>query len=300
MITPAGIREISKLQHEASQLLAKRSITRGDGKRADILLGQIATIKQTGFSSLELRQQLANEIGREMGIAPTDFASGTPEERAHQDIFKKYLCGWDDDQLQKEMRSSNVFLAGSATVGYTEGPEGGFLTPQAFTQNVMEAMAAVDPLFDEDVSTVVQENDFRLPPLSIPGFDLSSFTAVKISEAQQQNPQIVPQVDTRLLNRYTYRASLVASFEFENDSQAYGSAEAAMARAFGVAFGRGVGVDTITGDGATGPQGALTGAVDSGVTTAVADVLMLDDFTNIFFSVNKIYREGPKCGVGNE
>jgi HK97 family phage major capsid protein len=62
-----------------------------------------------------------------------------------------------------------------------------------------------------------------------------------------------------------------------------------------VAIARGAGADLVNGDGSTGPQGILTGAVDSGVTTAAAGLLSLDDFVNIFFSVNKVYREAPKA-----
>ena len=97
-----------------------------------------------------------------------------------------------------------------------------------------------------------------------------------------------------MLNRYTYRVSLAASIEFEDDSKAYGSAENAMGRAFGIAFARGIGVDLVNGDGATAPQGVVTGAADSGVTTANAGKVVLGDFVNVFYSVNKAYRESPK------
>ena len=78
-------------------------------------------------------------------------------------------------------------------------------------------------------------------------------------------------------------------------SAAYGSVENALARAFGIAFGRGIGADLISGNGTSAPQGALTGAANSGVTTGSNSALTLADFTAIFFSVNPVYRESNKC-----
>jgi HK97 family phage major capsid protein len=98
-----------------------------------------------------------------------------------------------------------------------------------------------------------------------------------------------------MLNKFTYRSTLVGTLEFDEDAKAYGNPQDALARAFGFAFGRGVGADLITGDGTTGPQGILTAAANSGVTTAVAGALSQGDFVNIFFSVNKAYRDAPKA-----
>ena len=63
----------------------------------------------------------------------------------------------------------------------------------------------------------------------------------------------------------------------------------------GVGFSRGIGADLVLGDGSTGPAGIVTGAADSGVTTANPGKLVLGDFTNVFYSVNKAYRESDKA-----
>jgi HK97 family phage major capsid protein len=157
-------------------------------------------------------------------------------------------------------------------------------------------MAATDPLLDDSVVGLVREDSFKLPPLTVPGFDLSTVKAVNVAETVQQNAQTIPVIDSKMLNRYTYRVSLAASIEFEDDSKAYGSADNAMARAFGIAFARGIGADLVNGDGATAPQGVVTGAADSGVTTANLGKVVLGDFTNVFYSVNKAYRESAKAG----
>jgi HK97 family phage major capsid protein len=179
---------------------------------------------------------------------------------------------------------------------FSSGPQGGVLVPISFAQKVAEGRAAVDPLFDENVVTLIQEDGFKLPPMQIPGWDLSTIQAVKVTESTQHNADVIPVINSQMVQSHTYRATLAGSVEFDEDAKAYGSTDAAMARAFGVAFGRGVGADLVTGDGSTGPQGILTGAANSGVTTAAAGVLSQGDFVNVFFAVNRVYREAPKCG----
>lgn len=294
MLTPAALREIHALQNQATNILNQRNVTRADGKRADLLLSKIAGIRQAGCSTDEQRQKLANELGREMGKAPVDFDSTAPEVRKHEEIFKRFLAGAPDGELEQEVRATS-FLAGSQSLIFSSGTQGGVLVPVSFCQKVAEGRAAVDPLFNENVVTLVQENTFTLPPMTIPGWDLSTITAVKVSEAAQHNPDVIPAINSPMLNSHTYRATLAGSVEFDDDAKAYGSTDAAMARAFGVAFGRGVGADLVNGDGTTGPQGILTGAANSGITTALGGVLSQGDFVNIFFSVNKIYRDAPKA-----
>jgi HK97 family phage major capsid protein len=296
MITPAALREIHELQTQATQILNQRTVTRADGKKADLLIAKIASIKQTGYSSDEVRQQLANQIGRELGVKPTEFSTASPEQRMHEQIFRGFLSGKPDAELEQELRTSTTALAGQQTPVFSSGTAGGVLVLISFSQKVAEGRAAVDPLLDETVVTLIQEPTFTLPPLSIPGWDLSTITAVKVGEAVQHAADIVPAINSDILNKFTYRCTLAGTIEWETDARAYGDAQAAIGRAFGVAFGRGIGVDLITGDGSTGPQGILTGAANSGVTTTAAGALSPADFTNIYFSVNKIYREAPKAG----
>src|SRR6185437_392296 len=126
------------------------------------------------------------ELGREIGKAPVDFDNTAPEERAHENIFKHFLAGAPDAELEKEVRAT-TFLAGSQTSVFSSGATGGVLVPFSFCQKVAEGRAAVDPLFDENVVTLIQEDSFKLPPMTIPGWDLSTITAVKVAEAAQHN-----------------------------------------------------------------------------------------------------------------
>src|SRR5437899_5636507 len=222
MLTPAALREIHALPTQASEILSLRTVSRADAKRADLLMAKIASIKQTGFSSDEVRQQLANEYAREIGKAPTDF--GSPEQRMHEQIFRGYLCGKPDHELEQELRATTL-LAGTQTPIFSSGTAGGVLVPPSFAQKVAEGRAAVDPLFDPNVVTLVQEGTFTLPPLQIPGWDLSTITAVKVSEAAQHNADVGPAVNKELLNRFTYRSTLAGTFGWEQDAKAYGDGQ---------------------------------------------------------------------------
>lgn len=294
-MTPAALREVYSLQSQIDNLLNQKVITRSDQKRVDLLISRIATLRGTGLSSLEARQTVANEMAKEFGLPTTKFDETAPEQRAHNELFRDFLSGKPDSLLEQRGITHSTFLAGGETPIFSSGEEGGVLVPFSFAQKVAEARALVDPLFDENVVTLIQEPTFKLPPLQIPGWDLTGVAAVKTTEATQKGTDVIPDVSGTLTNRWTYRATLTGSFEYDQDAKAYGSAEAALARAFGIAFGRGISADLVVGDGSTGPQGALTGAVDSGVTTASAGFIKLGDVNDIFYSLNPEYRNSPKC-----
>ena len=307
MISTAALREIHQLHRQADEILSKPEVTRSDVKKADLLISNIATIRLTGLSSDEMRQQLGKAIGREIGAPEVTFDDRPAEVRAHEKIFRRYISGrlYSGQEVNEELRSAGFeiesaekratsFLAGQQTLAFTDGPTGGFLVPIAFAKVVAEARAAIDPFFDENVVTLIQENNFTLPQLQIPGWDVSSISASKVAENTQHDPDLIPGITQKLLSRWTYRATFAGSLEFDEESKAFGSAENALARAIGIAFGRGVGVDLATGNGTTAPQGLVTGAADSGVTQTTAGALSYDDFVNLFFSVNQAYRSQPK------
>src|SRR5258708_8330608 len=156
-ITPAALREIRSLQSQA-ELILRSNPTRADGKRADLMISKMANIRQAGMSSDEQRQALANKMITEAGLPPITFTDESPEVRAHEELFKAFLSGAQDSEIQHRATS---FLAGSATPIFTAGPQGGFLVPQRFASQVAEARAAVDNLLDPETVTLGQETCFQ-------------------------------------------------------------------------------------------------------------------------------------------
>lgn len=233
-------------------------------KEVDIILGEMAHIRSTGR---------------------------TNAEEAHFDVFKRYLRG---ENVEAELRSNNDFLAGTESVSFSEGNVGGVLVPQQFQNAVSEGLAQVDPLLNPEVCSLIQEPDFRLRPLQLPGWDLSTIAAVQVDEGSQHNSDVVPGTTQKLLNKFTYRLSLGASLEWEDDQQAFDSALAAMGRAFGIGFARGIGFDLINGNGSSAPAGILSN-LTAKVTTLNNGKIVADDIHNVFFAVNRIYRASKKC-----
>jgi HK97 family phage major capsid protein len=286
-LSPSAMCEIRRLKGELDTLLAKPNISRADGKRADVLLGQISAIKEAGITDLDAVRARVDQIGAQIS------AEEQRSQAAHEKIFRSFMSGAKDEVIERELRTNHDLLAGQQSQIFTAGTEGGFTVPMSFQRNVELGLAAVDPLLDENVSTVVKSDSLVMRPLQLPGWDLSTVTAVKTTEAAQHPTDVVPAVDQKLLNAFSYRVSLGASLEFEDD--VFDSAMERMAQAFGIGFSRGIGADLVNGDGSTAPQGILVGATDSGITTANSGKLVLGDFNNIFFSVNKIYRASSKC-----
>jgi HK97 family phage major capsid protein len=206
--------------------------------------------------------------------------------------FKALAKG--DSAALAEYRTNTDMLAGTQSITYTAGSQGGYLVPNEFYDDLVLAMAQYDPLLDSDVVSLIESKTFALRPYQIPGWDMTTFTATKVAEGAQQGPGAPPNSTQAQLKSWTYRASLDASIEFEEDD--FQNFLNQFERALSIGFARGIGVDLAVGNGTSAPQGILTGAVNSGVTTANAGKLVLDDFTDIFFALNRIHRASPKCG----
>jgi HK97 family phage major capsid protein len=200
--------------------------------------------------------------------------------------FRNVLSG-------KEYRTMQEGQPAPGTLGYVTGNEGGYLVPQEFNDDVIHGMAQFDPLLDKDVVTLIESKDFSLKPFVIPGWDLSTFAATKVSETSGPTASTPPLVAGKLLNSYKYAAALPISIELEED--AFEPMMKIMNDAYVIAFARGIGVDLAIGNGTTAPQGVLTGAGASVYTTASSTALVLNDFESVYFQVNRIHRNAPKC-----
>jgi HK97 family phage major capsid protein len=182
--------------------------------------------------------------------------------------------------------------AGSQTISYTQGAAGGFLIPLDYEKIVFAALAQTDPLFSPGVCRFTMADTPTLQPQQISGWDLSSITASQINETSQQTAGNVPNVLGRVLRgSITYRVSLAASFEAEQDIPGTMSK---LAMAMGIGFARKLGQDAINGNGTTQPQGIVT-PLTSIYTTANSGKIVADDLTAIYFAVNRIYRSSALC-----
>ena len=261
VLTPA-LRELRAALVEVDEISARAETSKRDEQRVNVLLAKISALKQN---------------------------PGAVADNTVRNWFRAIAKGQDPGV---EYRATDM-LAGTQSISYTQGAEGGYLVPQEFHNEVVFGISQNDPFLDENLVSLIESDTFRLRPYSIPGWDLSAFAAAQITEANQQNPQTVPTVATSLLNGYTFRASLDASFELEEDD--FQPVIDQMKKAYTLAFARGIGAALATGNGSSAPQGVLTGSSNSGITTSGSGVINAADIESIYFAVDRIYRSSTKC-----
>jgi len=256
-ISPA-MTELREAIQAAETLAAKDVLTKAEEARINVLLAKIAALRQ-------------NPAG--------------PDTR---ELRKRF---WRAMEAGRELRGD--LLAGTQSISYTQGASGGFAVPQEFADEILIGAAQVDPLLDKNVVGLTKSKGFSLNPYPVPAWDLSQFAASRQGEAQQHLSDTVPPAATRQLEGYTYAASLGASFELEDDH--FDDLMDQIQTAFSIGFARGIGVDLVGGTGVGQPSGLITGAHNSGVTTAIQAQITFQDVTAIYNSVNRIYRTSKKC-----
>jgi HK97 family phage major capsid protein len=298
-LSVAAIAELHSLQTEAEIILRSANVSRAQQKRADVIMSSMSAIRATGMSSDELHQVVATHQARDLGVAvPTFRPQKSPEARA----YSKWLKGASEEEIRQEVRLSATPAlvtggdAGIPAITYSEGQQMGFVVPMQYHKEIIEGQALYSPLLDPDVCTVVQETTFTHRPLQIPEWDLSQVAAVLLGETQGQTPNSIPTLQQPLLNTFRFNTSFNMTIEWEQDAQYDSGSDPidALARANGVALARGINTYLINGDGVTGPQGILN-AIDSGVVTAASNQVGHDDFSNVSYSIDHVYRNSPKC-----
>jgi HK97 family phage major capsid protein len=258
-LTPAQ-QEIRSLLNEADELSRRSEPSKQDTARSAYIYAKIKALS-SGIDAVDYRTQFFSDLFK--GKQPKPEVRATPLE------------------------------AGQQTVLYSTGLEGGYLVPQEYHDEVQFGMAQYDPLLNKDIVTLLESKDQSLRPYTIPGWDMSTFAAVKVSENAQQIPQTTPPAASGvILGGYKYMSSLPVTNELEEDM--YEVTQKLMADAFTVAFARGIGADLILGSGANAPQGVIAGTT-SAYTLAALGVVSLTDIENIYFEVNRFHRASPKC-----
>ena len=259
-LTPAML-ELRAVLNEAEALTTKQDFSKRDEARLSVLLAKTAALRSGMTSEDDYAKRWFRSFWR----------SGEPVE-------------------QRGVTAE----AGILTLAPTEGSAGGYLVPTEIHDQIVLGLKQVDPLLNPDVVTLIESDTFKLRPYIVPAWDLSTYAAVLIGEANQQDTQQVPTASGTMLNGWTYRASLDASFELEEDD--FQPVLNQFATAMAVGFARGVGADLITGSGSSKPQGIVVGCTNSGIVTAsTGGVVGLNDIENVYFSVDNIHRNAPKC-----
>ena len=92
-------------------------------------------------------------------------------------------------------------------ITYSNGDNLGFVVPMQYHKDISEGLKLANPLFDADVVTLIQEPNYSLRPLQLPGWDLSTVKAVKVGEVTQESAGTIPTLNQPLLNKFGYRTA---------------------------------------------------------------------------------------------
>jgi HK97 family phage major capsid protein len=309
MLTPNALREIQQLSNEARSLASGNQRSR---KEADIILAKIAAINHAGVSTDEARKMTINATRNEMGLPDIDWAEVRKQGR-HEELFKRFVRGGALHEIEAEARD---LAAGSQTITYTDGTEGGFLVPQSVYETLILGMSAVTPLLDETIVTIKKSPDTAalpgqpdngnslqsLRPIVIPAWDTTQITAFRLGENTQVGKGSPMTAHGTQLNSYAYRTQDVAvPFEFEQDS--FQDVMNGLTQMFSIGLARGCGADLQYGTGSNEPTGLITAAESTGIEISlsadgpggVATSPILSALEEVFFSVDKVHRGHPSC-----
>jgi HK97 family phage major capsid protein len=297
-ITPA-MSELREAITEAEGLTKHDNLSKRDEARLNFLLAKIAVLRKDSTPVEDAPE------GMRFGCTDLEKRWFGALQTSEMDAMRVLNPTLSDNELRNLQREQRDMLAGSQTITYTQSQLGGTLVPNEFVEDIFLGLAEIDPVFDKRYVTLLQTKGAR--PIHIPGWDLSTIQASRITEATQQPAGTFPAAATQPLGGWTYRVSLAASMEIEQDS--FEAVIKMMKMAFTIAFARGVGKDLINGNGTNQPNGLAAIVPASGVTLNHALLRSLaspfvydtsatlnDQFQQAYFSIDHVYRKASTCG----
>jgi len=168
----------------------------------------------------------------------------------------------------------------------TTNSYGGYLVPTEFVASLEKAMLAFGGIREE--AKVIRTSGGG--PLTMPMNDDTGNVAAIVGEASSISVTNAT-IGQFTLGAYKYASSVQASWEMLQDSGI--NLEAELGAILGERLGRGQAAHLATGTGSGQPTGLVTGSY-LGATQLTNDVLVYQDFLNLYHSVNPVYRKNAK------
>ena len=272
----------SEMLERAQALLAERPFSKQNEAEFKSWMSLFDAIEET--ENEKANEDALNRINaarQEMGFAPADLRSTKSQasQKEQRDAFYAYIT-------KGETRS----YSGLNT---TIGSSGGFLIPADFQKELFVGITQYSDLLNENNIRLIRTKTGS--PMTVPGYDLSVISSSIVGQGIDNPPSGGPMAITHnVLTGFTYKTTpIVATLEIEQDS--FESIWSILSQAFSVAIARGCGSDLVNGNGTTAPQGILTAAANSGVTSSTSGTWSGIDLAAVYGSVNRAYRVSPKC-----
>lgn len=288
----------AKLVSEARSVLEKAEgpISGEDEARFDALMADADKIEGTIKREQEVRereQRVQAAVARKADERGESVATVEEREAQYADAFNRFMRGGMEflkPEHREVMKSGFVgeeFRAQSLSGGSPVGIYGGYLVPQAFSNQLDVALKAFGPMLEvADVFETATGATLPWPTTN----DTSNKGAI-LGENQPITEQDIT-FGTTSLSAYTYTSKLIrTSWQVMQDSAF--DLDSLIANVAGERLGRILNEHFTTGTGSSQPQGFITGAT-SGATAEQQNAISYNDLVELQHSVDPAYRNNPK------
>ncbi|MFZ0978394.1 MAG: phage major capsid protein [Candidatus Acidiferrales bacterium] len=230
------------------------------------LLQKISVLK-LGVTPHEMRmwqlERLSTEIGLQRSAAAIKRKLPAATEREWRDFGRGLPVQLTSIPKDSEVRANE---AGTSSITYTMGPQGGRFVPQDFYTRFAQVLKQHDQIFDDQFSTIIETSTGANMP--VPVLDDVSASAVQISETTAPT-EVDLGFGVSQLGAFTFRSGLIAiSLELIQDSGV--PWPQLLEEALALRHARGIGAALVTGSGVNAPEGLITGILSSGGPIVVA------------------------------
>lgn len=246
-------------------------------------------------------ERIAQEARARQRPLPQDAETGAQDEAAvpqYRAVFHKFLAaGADPGELTHEERA--VLKAGAQTVESRmqtttggSGTAGGYTVPVELAGEIIKAMKAWGPMYDEGICTVLNTGSGN--QINIPTVDDTAVPAVKHTEGTALTDDGGSDVTfgQKRLDAYVYDTEFV-KFSMELAQDSIFNMETLLGSLLGERLGRIANRELTIGDGTGDPHGVVT-ASTLGKTAAAVAAITADELIDLIHSVDPAYRSSPK------
>ncbi|WP_320188222.1 phage major capsid protein [Agrobacterium rosae] len=254
--------------------------------------------REEKLADLERREDERRSKMRPLRDTPESRAEDLPQgvDVEYRSVFAKVVCGFDPSELTAEERSvlkkgATKFEARAQVAGVAAA--GGYTVPTELANEIVRAMKAWGPLYDEDVCTVITTASGN--PMTVPTVDDTNNEAGAHAEGDDLLDDDSGDVEfgQKTLEAYVYATPFI-KWSFELDADSIFNMEQLLGSLVGERLGR-IGNRRLTmGTGNAQPNGVVT-ASSLGITTAAAGAFTWDNIMDLEHSVDPAYRGSPKC-----
>lgn len=303
MITISSEAEIilGRLSRELGDLSQREHLTPQEKRRFDAVKSQISLVK----NGLNPSAIVASDVSRLKDELRGYNSRELPAEVEAD--YRSWFLGMSKRSYSVSkygIEERGVVEAGTQSIMYTQGPEGGYFVPVGFDDRADAALKQYDELFD-----VENHNAIYTPtgaPLSVPAYDDTQNAAQVVGENTRITTTLPPPANAPIptaypvtLNATTFRGDIIP-VSFESVQDAGVSWGALFEKIFAVRMARGVGrwlvnnLLTALNNLDTPEIIAAGAAVNTGGAQTGANSIGIPDLVQLVYGLDKAYRRGAK------